>query len=141
MNIGIPKESKKHENRVALMPSAAWQLVQDGHHVIVQRGAGAGCGYPDNEYLSAGCTLVDGTADVFATVNLARKLRIDPERELRATSSRFRERFLHVERRLAESGRTPTQSNLEEMDAFWDEAKRLERERASSPADTPENPS
>ena len=78
---------------------------------------------------------------LFATVNLARKLRIDPERELRATSSRFRERFLHVERRLAESGRTPTQSNLEEMDAFWDEAKRLERERASSPADTPENPS
>ena len=75
MNIGIPKESKKHENRVALMPSAAWQLVQDGHHVIVQRGAGAGCGYPDNEYLSAGCTLVDGTADVFARATLIVKVK------------------------------------------------------------------
>ena len=40
---------------------------------------------------------------------------------------RFRERFLHIERRLAESGRTPTQSNLAEMDALWDEAKREQR--------------
>lgn len=70
---------------------------------------------------------------LFATVNLARKLRIDPERELRATSQRFRSRFLHVERRLAEAGRSPTQSNLEEMDAFWDEAKRLERSGSTPP--------
>jgi MazG family protein len=62
---------------------------------------------------------------LFAVVNVARKLRIDPERELRATSRRFRERFLHVEHRLSESGRTPAQSTLEEMDRFWEEAKRL----------------
>jgi MazG family protein len=62
---------------------------------------------------------------LFAIVNTARKLRIDPERELRATSHRFRERFLHIERRLAESGRTPAQSTLAEMDQYWEEAKRL----------------
>ena len=71
---------------------------------------------------------------LFAIVNLARKLRIDPERELRATSHRFRERFHHIERRLAESGRTPVQSNLEEMDALWDEAKRLARTAPADPA-------
>jgi MazG family protein len=62
---------------------------------------------------------------LFAVVNLSRKLGVDPERELKATMHRFRERFLHIEQRLAESGRTPTQSNLEEMDALWEEAKRL----------------
>ncbi len=75
---------------------------------------------------------------LFAVVNLARKLRIDPERELRATSHRFRERFLHIERRLAESGRTPTQATLEEMDQYWEEAKRLVRAAATPPqGDTP----
>jgi len=69
---------------------------------------------------------------LFAVVNLSRKLRVDPERELRATMHRFRERFLHIEKRLAESGRSPSQSNLEEMDALWEEAKRLTR--AGSPA-------
>jgi len=69
---------------------------------------------------------------LFAVVNLARKLGVDPERELRATMRRFRERFLHVEKRLAERGRTPSQSDLEEMDALWEEAKRLSR--AGSPA-------
>lgn len=62
---------------------------------------------------------------LFAVVNLSRHLRVDPERELRAASRRFRERFLHVERRLAETGRTPSQATLEEMDTYWEEAKRL----------------
>lgn len=62
---------------------------------------------------------------LFAVVNLSRKLGIDPERELRSTMGRFRSRFLHIEQRLAEQGRTPVQSNLEEMDALWEEAKRL----------------
>ena len=57
---------------------------------------------------------------LFAVVNLSRKLRVDPERELRATMHRFRERFLHIERRLAEQGRTPLQSDLVEMDALWE---------------------
>jgi len=69
---------------------------------------------------------------LFAVVNLSRKLGVDPERELRATMHRFRERFVHIEHRLAESGRTPLQSDLQEMDRLWDEAKRIQR--ASLPA-------
>jgi len=62
---------------------------------------------------------------LFAVVNVARHLRVDPERELRTASHRFRDRFLHVEQRLAASGRTPSQATLEEMDLYWEEAKRL----------------
>lgn len=65
---------------------------------------------------------------LFAVANLARYLRVDPERELRATVSRFRRRFLHIEEKLAERGKTPSDSTLEEMDALWNEAKRRERE-------------
>jgi len=61
---------------------------------------------------------------LFAVVNLARKLQVDPERELRVATRRFRDRFHHIERRLAERGSSPTQSTLEEMDELWEEAKR-----------------
>jgi nucleoside triphosphate diphosphatase len=62
---------------------------------------------------------------LFAVVNLARHLGVDPERELRASLHRFRDRFHHIERRLGEQGRQPSQATLEEMDALWEEAKRL----------------
>jgi MazG family protein len=61
---------------------------------------------------------------LFAAVNLARHLRVDPERELRATIHRFRDRFHHIERRLSEQGRRPSDAALEELDALWEEAKR-----------------
>ena len=64
---------------------------------------------------------------LFAAVNLARHLRVDPERELRASMHRFRDRFQHIERRLAERGSSPTLATLEEMDALWEEAKSLAR--------------
>ena len=62
---------------------------------------------------------------LFSVVNLSRHLGVDPERELRAASHRFRDRFHHIERRLAERGLSPSQASLEEMDALWEEAKRL----------------
>jgi nucleoside triphosphate diphosphatase len=58
-------------------------------------------------------------------VNLARHLTIDPERELRAASHRFRERFQHIERRLSAQGRRASEATLEELDALWEEAKAL----------------
>jgi MazG family protein len=64
---------------------------------------------------------------LFAMVNLARHLGVDPERELRAATHRFRDRFHHIERRLAERGMTPGQATLGEMDALWEEAKALAR--------------
>ena len=72
---------------------------------------------------------------LFAVVNLARHLRVDPERELRGASHRFRDRFHHIERRLAEHGRQPKDATLEEMDALWEEAKALPQ--AAPPAGRP----
>jgi len=54
MIIGIPKEIKEQEQRVALLPSAASQLTRRGHSVVVQKNAGMGSGYPDEEYVKAG---------------------------------------------------------------------------------------
>jgi MazG family protein len=65
---------------------------------------------------------------LFAVVNLARHLGVDPERELRASSHRFRDRFHHIERRLAENGRQPKDATLVEMDTLREEAKALPRE-------------
>lgn len=60
---------------------------------------------------------------LFAAVNLARKLELDPESSLKSANRKFRRRFHHVEERLRERGRSPAESTLEEMDALWDEAK------------------
>jgi MazG family protein len=62
---------------------------------------------------------------LFALANLARKLKLDPEQALRGTNRKFERRFAHVEARLKERGLGPERSSLEEMDAYWDEAKRL----------------
>ena len=53
MKVGVPREIKKQEHRVALLPATAYQLTKRGHTVLVERGAGAGCGYPDGEYEAA----------------------------------------------------------------------------------------
>jgi nucleoside triphosphate diphosphatase len=69
---------------------------------------------------------------LFAVVNLARKLEIDAEQALRDASAKFSRRFGFIEDRLAEQGRSPRDSNLTEMDALWDEAKRAERAAADA---------
>ncbi|HVY68579.1 MAG TPA: alanine dehydrogenase [Verrucomicrobiae bacterium] len=75
MNIGVPKEIKDQEYRVALLPSAAYQLVKRGHRVIVERGAGAGSGYPDADYEHAGATLLAEHAAVFGQADLIVKVK------------------------------------------------------------------
>ena len=62
---------------------------------------------------------------LFAMANVARHLGIDPEAALRGTNAKFEHRFAHIEARLSEQGKTPKDSDLEEMDALWSEAKRL----------------
>jgi len=64
---------------------------------------------------------------LFVVANLARTLDVDPEDAVRATNAKFVRRFNYVERRLAERGKTPDQSDLAEMDGLWDEAKTAER--------------
>ncbi len=65
MIIGCPKEIKEQENRVALLPSAAYQLIKRGHKVLVEKNAGAGTGFPDAEYVAAGATMIDDHDKVF----------------------------------------------------------------------------
>jgi ATP diphosphatase len=64
---------------------------------------------------------------LFAAVNLARHLGVDPEGVLRATNLKFERRFRSIEHALAARGKTPQQATLAEMDALWDEAKAAEK--------------
>lgn len=75
MIIGVPKEIKEQEHRVALLPSAAYQLIKRGHKVVVEKNAGAGAGYPDRDYEAAGATLVDDHAAPFAQAELIVKVK------------------------------------------------------------------
>ena len=75
MIIGVPKEIKEQEYRVALLPSGAYQLIKRGHTVVVERGAGFGAGYPDREYEQAGAKLVDSHAAVFEQADLIVKVK------------------------------------------------------------------
>ncbi len=75
MIIGVPKEIKEQEFRVALLPSAAYQLAQRGHQVLVERNAGAGAGFPDAEYARAGATILEDHAAVFSRAELIVKVK------------------------------------------------------------------
>lgn len=75
MIVGVPREIKEQEYRVALLPSGAYQLIRRGHEVIVERGAGIGAGYSDEEFIEAGATLVDSHASVFERAELIVKVK------------------------------------------------------------------
>ncbi|MDD5198786.1 MAG: alanine dehydrogenase [Terrimicrobiaceae bacterium] len=75
MVIGVPKEIKEQEARVALPPSAAYQLIKRGHEVVVETGAGAGSGFTDEEYRTAGAKLVPEHVEVFARADLIVKVK------------------------------------------------------------------
>lgn len=75
MIVGVPKEIKEQEYRVALLPSAAYQLVKRGHQVLVEQNAGAGAGYPDSEYARAGAILVNDHGAIFEKADLVVKVK------------------------------------------------------------------
>jgi alanine dehydrogenase len=75
MTVGVPKEIKPQENRVALLPSAAYQLVRRGHKVLVETNAGAGSGFPDKEYQDAGAEIAATHEDVFARADMIVKVK------------------------------------------------------------------
>src|SRR5881396_337195 len=106
MIIGVPREIKDQEYRVALLPSAAYQLIQRGHQVVVERGAGAGAGYPDGDYEQAGAKLVDGHAAVFEPADLLVKVKEPQPSEyplLRAGQMLFTYLHLAANRSLTEA--------------------------------------
>ena len=75
MVIGVPKEIKEQEQRIALVPSAAELLTKRGHTVLVEKSAGVGSGYPDEEYRKAGAEIVDLAKDVFARADMIVKVK------------------------------------------------------------------
>src|SRR5438552_10418665 len=81
MVIGVPKEIKEQEQRVALLPSAANQLIRHGHSVLVETNAGTGCGYADEEYAKADAEIVDQVKEVFARADMIVKVKEPLEAE------------------------------------------------------------
>jgi alanine dehydrogenase len=81
MIVGVPKEIKEQEGRVALVPSAAEQLTRRGHSVLVEKNAGLGSGYPDQEYVKAGAEIVDLAKDIFSRADMIVKVKEPLEAE------------------------------------------------------------
>lgn len=81
MRIGVPREIKANENRVSLRPAGAELLVQDGQEVWVERAAGRGSGFPDEEYARAGARIVDSAGEVWEAADMILKVKepIEPE--------------------------------------------------------------
>jgi alanine dehydrogenase len=75
MRIGVPKEIKVHEYRVAMVPAGVRELVAAGHQVIVETNAGAGIGVSDMHYRAAGAAIVNTAAEVFAAADLIVKVK------------------------------------------------------------------
>ena len=75
MIVGVPKEIKKQENRVGLVPASVKEYVKNGHEVLVQSGAGAGIGAGDDVYKNAGATLIDSAEDVFNRADMIVKVK------------------------------------------------------------------
>jgi alanine dehydrogenase len=81
MIIGVPREIKPNENRVALTPGGAEMLRQNGHTVIVEHNAGAGSGFSDEQYIQAGASIIATAAEVYAQAEMIMKVKepIAPE--------------------------------------------------------------
>lgn len=75
MIIGVPKEIKTLENRVALQPSGVVQLKNNGHQVLVQKGAGVGSGFSDGEYLANGAEIIEDVNDVWKRADMIMKVK------------------------------------------------------------------
>ncbi|MBZ5726635.1 MAG: nucleoside triphosphate pyrophosphohydrolase [Acidobacteriia bacterium] len=134
------EQGKEEESLLAPVPRALPALVEAQQ--IASRAAGAGFDWdnPDQvleklheelaEFAEARRNasheeLENEMGDLlFVLVNLARFVKVDPEQALRRTNAKFRERFGYIERKLAERGKKLADSNLDEMEELWQEAKR-----------------
>jgi alanine dehydrogenase len=75
MIIGVPREIKPNENRIALTPGGAELLCHNGHTVIIEQNAGIGSGFPDELYIKAGATMIPTAAEVFAKADMIMKVK------------------------------------------------------------------
>jgi MazG family protein len=134
------KKGKEDDSMLASVPRAMPALVEAQQ--IASRAAGVGFDWENAEQVieklheelgelaearrgSSAAELENEIGDLlFVLVNLARFVKVDPEQALRRTNAKFRERFAYIERKLAERGKKPRDSNIEEMEELWQEAKR-----------------
>src|SRR5258706_6921602 len=83
MRIGVPKEIKIHGYRVGLSPSSVREVVAHGHSVVIERGAGAGIGMSDEQYVMAGATLAASAVEVFSGADMIVKVKEPQSQERR----------------------------------------------------------
>lgn len=81
MIIGVPKEIKNNENRVALTPAGVVSFVQSGHKVLIEKGVGIGSGFADADYAQAGAGIIELAADVWASAEMIMKVKEPLESE------------------------------------------------------------
>ncbi len=84
MLIGVPREIKPNEHRVAIVPAGVEQLVRDGHTVMIETDAGVGSGFSNDDFISAGATIADSPNKVYGEAEMIVKVKepITPEWEL-----------------------------------------------------------
>jgi alanine dehydrogenase len=75
MIIGVPKEIKNNENRVAITPAGVASFLKSGHEVIIEAGAGLGSGFADEDYVGAGAKILPLAKDVWASANMIMKVK------------------------------------------------------------------
>jgi alanine dehydrogenase len=75
MIVGVPKEIKTNENRIALTPGGADMLTKHGHTVIVENNGGVGSGFSNEDYINAGATIIPTAAEVFAKADMIMKVK------------------------------------------------------------------
>jgi len=97
MRIGVPTETKTHEHRVGLTPASVRELRTHGHEVLVERGAGAGAGVSDDEYVAAGARLAGSADEVFAAAEMIVKVKEpQPAERARLRPGQVLFTFLHL---------------------------------------------
>ena len=75
MRIGVPTEIKKDEYRVAMLPVGVHLLVEDGHRVMLQKGAGLGSGYDDAAYVAVGAEMIDSAEAIYQQAEMIVKVK------------------------------------------------------------------
>src|SRR5579864_7812249 len=75
MKVGIPREVKNHEYRVAITPAGVHELVSHGHEVYLEKDAGAGSQFADDAYTGAGATIIGNADDVWGAADMVLKVK------------------------------------------------------------------
>ena len=73
--VGVPKEIKNHEYRVGLIPTSVKQFVREGHEILVQKDAGLGSGFTDEDYKAVGAKIIDSAKEIFSSASMIVKVK------------------------------------------------------------------